>query len=254
MEQYQKILHLWQTYAVESPAGLDKYLSIFHLLFACDSGRLENSEITCHDMLDDLENSRVAGFTGNPRALFELQNQKLCYEFLKNKIISREPLSLELVREIHRVLAAETYDQRHYIENEECHGEFRKHDYITGIIGSDVKKVEAELSALLDEVNAYDGAETIKAAAYLHARFEYVRPFADGNGRVGRTLLNYYLMTHNHPPLFVYDEDKNSYYAALRAYDEFEEIAPLLDFLRQQTEKTWKKPLTLSEKKALIKK
>ena len=93
----------------------------------------------------------------------------------------------------------------------------------------------------------YDGADTLKAAAYLHARFEHIHPFADGNGRTGRTLLNYYLMINNHPPLIVYDEDKRGYYSALLKYDETEEIEPLFDFLRWQCEKTWGNALELTE-------
>ena len=67
--------------------------------------------------------------------------------------------------------------------------------------------------------------------------------FADGNGRVGRTLLNYFLMTHDHLPLIVHDDDKTAYYAALLRYDEDEEIDALYGFLRGQTAKTWEKTL-----------
>ena len=83
----------------------------------------------------------------------------------------------------------------------------------------------------------------MKAAAYLHTRFEYIHPFADGNGRVGRTLMNFFLMSHNHPPVIIYDEDKRSYYDALAAYDIKEEVEPLLAFLKAQAEKTWGKSL-----------
>ena len=83
----------------------------------------------------------------------------------------------------------------------------------------------------------------MKVASYFHARFEYIHPFADGNGRTGRTLLNYYLMCNDHPPMIIYDEDKDRYYAALEAYDSKEELEPLNKFLISQTEKTWKKTL-----------
>lgn len=252
MEQYTKAVELWRSYELRAPADLDKYLSNFRVLFAYHSGKIENGEITYHDTREIFENGRVCGFTGSPRALFEQQNQKLCYEYLKGKIVEREPLSVALVREIHRALTMGTYDERRYIDNEERPGEFKKHDYVTGVheVGAAAEDAESELAELLDEVNGYDGADVLKAGAYLHARFEYIHPFADGNGRVGRTLLNYYLMTHDHPPLVVYDEDKGGYYSALQTYDEDEEIAPLLDFLREQTAKTWEKTLALAESQA----
>jgi Fic family protein len=87
----------------------------------------------------------------------------------------------------------------------------------------------------------------LKAAAYFHLRFEYIHPFADGNGRVGRTLLNYFLMTHGHPPMVIYDEDKALYYACLQKYDEDEEIAPLVEFFKYETEKTWANQVEMSE-------
>lgn len=100
---------------------------------------------------------------------------------------------------------------------------------------------------LLDEVNAYKGKEVLRAAAFLHARFEFIHPFADGNGRVGRTLMNYYLMILNHPPIIVYDEDKRVYYECLQKYDETEVLDSLYEFFRYETQKTWEKALNLAE-------
>ncbi|TLM98160.1 MAG: Fic family protein, partial [Actinobacteria bacterium] len=174
MEQYSRIVALWQSYKIESAADLDKYLDSFRILFAFHSGKIENEEITYHDTREIFENGRVVEYTGSPRALFEQQNQKLCYEVLKEKIVQKEPLSMELIKEIHRVLTGGTYDERRYIANEERPGEFKKHDYVTGVheVGSAAEDVEKDLTELIAEVNAYEGKDVLKAAAYLHARFE----------------------------------------------------------------------------------
>jgi Fic family protein len=248
LDKYEQVVALWQSYKIKSTADLDKYLDSFRILFAFHSGRIENEEITYHDTREIFENGKVSSYTGNPRALFEQQNQKTCYEFLKGKIVAKEPLSIELIKEVHKVLNGGTYDERRYITNEERPGEFKKHDYVIGIneVGSAVENVESDLTELIVEVNGYNGKDILKAAAYLHIRFEFVHPFADGNGRVGRTLMNYYLMTHNHPPAIVYDEDKRMYYECLQRYDETEELNPLYEFLKYETEKTWEKVINLA--------
>jgi len=105
-------------------------------------------------------------------------------------------------------------------------------------------EVPDDVAALLDEMNEFSEGDILKAATYFHLRFEHIHPFADGNGRVGRTLLNFFLMTRGHPPLIIYEEDKAAYYAALEAYDKAEDIAPMYDFLYYQTERTWEKTLT----------
>jgi Fic family protein len=249
LEQYNRVVGLWQSYKIAAAADLDKYLDSFRILFAFHSGKIENEEITYHDTREIFENGRVVNYTGSPRTLFEQQNQKLCYETLKEKIVEREPLSVELVREIHRVLTEGTYDEHRYVENEERPGEFKKHDYVTGLneVGSAAEDVGNDLTELIVEINTFEGENVLEAATYLHARFEFIHPFADGNGRVGRTLMNYYLMTHNHPPLIVYDEDKRMYYECLQKYDEAEELKSLYEFFKFETKKTWKKALTLAE-------
>ncbi len=104
--------------------------------------------------------------------------------------------------------------------------------------------VPEDLAELIQEVTEIGASAPLKAGAYLHARFEYIHPFADGNGRVGRTLLNYWLMINNYPPLVVYEEDRKAYYDALRIYDEEEDLLPLTAFLEAETVKTWSRYLT----------
>lgn len=83
--------------------------------------------------------------------------------------------------------------------------------------------------------------DVLTAAAYFHAKFEGIHPFADGNGRTGRLAMNYFLVTHASPPIIIHAEDKKDYYDALRAFDAAGDLAPLKEFLRDQTVKTWRK-------------
>ncbi len=245
MDKYKEIVSLWQSYLIESVEALDKYLDSFHILFAFNSGKIENPEITYHDTREIFENGRVLNYTGNPRTIFELQNQKICYEFLKEKIIKKESISIGLIKEIHGILTSGTYDERRFIANGERPGEFKKHDYVVGIheVGSKAENVEKDIAELTYEINEYKGEDLLMAAAYSHAKFLYIHPFADGNGRVGRTLMNYYLMINNHPPFIIYDEDKRFYYEALEKYDKSEVLNSLYEFFKYQIEKTWGKSL-----------
>lgn len=247
MCNYDEAVNLWQSYNIKTVSDLDKYLDNFRILFAYNSGKIENENISYHNTREIFENGKVVDYTGEPRAIFEQQNQKLCYEFLKDKIIAKEPLTTELIKEIHKVLTAGIYDEHRFITNGERPGEFKKHDYVTGLneVGSSVEKVKEDLQELVQEVREYKGNKYLKVGAYLHARFEGIHPFADGNGRVGRTLLNYYFMINNQPPLIVYNEDKKPYYECLNKYDKQESLDSLVEFFKYETEKTWDKTIIL---------
>lgn len=245
MSKVDNAVNLWRNWRVETENDIDRRLENFRILFAYNSGKIENNAVTYSDTREIFENGRVLNYSGLPRTLFELSNQKTCYEFLKSKIVAKQPISTALVKEVHGVLTGGTYDERRYVEQGERPGEFKKHDYVTGRaeVGSLPENVESDLAALLSELNGFEDKNTLKAAAYFHVRFEYIHPFADGNGRAGRTLLNYFLMIHNHPPLIIYDEDKAAYYDALEAYDRDEVVTTMFTFLARQLERTWEKTL-----------
>ena len=75
-----------------------------------------------------------------------------------------------------------------------------------------------------------------------------MHPFADGNGRVGRLAMNYFLILHNHPPIIIHEEDRKNYYTALEAWDRKQDLDPLCSFLKEQTKKTWAKQITRTQK------
>ncbi len=57
--------------------------------------------------------------------------------------------------------------------------------------------------------------EYIRECAKSHAEFEQIHPFSDGNGRVGRILLNSMLLAQNLPPAVILQTKKAKYYSSL---------------------------------------
>ncbi len=75
-----------------------------------------------------------------------------------------------------------------------------------------------------------DESEIPEALASLHARFEQVHPFLDGNGRAGRLILNLLLVRLGYPPAIIYKGDRRRYLATLRRADAGD-LGPLGEFL-----------------------
>lgn len=62
MDKYKEIVSLWKFFVIENISGLDKYLSNFRILFAYNSGKIENEEINLHDTREIFENGKVLNF------------------------------------------------------------------------------------------------------------------------------------------------------------------------------------------------
>ena len=59
--------------------------------------------------------------------------------------------------------------------------------------------------------------DVFSQAAEMHFGFESIHPFSDGNGRVGRLLLNIHFLNHNWPLLNILPQDRNSYLNAIES-------------------------------------
>lgn len=99
------------------------------------------------------------------------------------------------------IFAQGTYDTLWYQKGERP-GTYKKNDYVTGPqeAGALPEDVPEELNELLSEWKDVKPEQALTAAAYFHAKLENIHPFADGNGRTGRLLMNYLLLLWDHPP------------------------------------------------------
>ena len=250
MTNYEKALELWQRKNITTDAALAEALNGHSIAFAYHSGKLENENITYHDTREVFERDGVTSYTGDLRTLFELRNAKEAYELFLTAFHERRPLDEALILQMQLQLTHGTYDTRRYQLGERP-GEYKKHDYVTGReeVGAAPEDVADEMAELLGELQDIDSKSVLTAAAYFHAKFENIHPFADGNGRTGRLAMNYLLVRHNHPPVIIHEEDRKEYYEALEAWDRDQDLKPLRTFLQSQTEKTWEKQIQRAQRK-----
>ena len=250
MTNYEKAVALWQRRKIKTDAELAEALNGHSIAFAYHSGKIENEQITYNDTREIFEHDGVISYTGDLRTLFEIRNAKDANELLLSAFHTRRPLDETLVKEVQLRLTQNTYDTRRWQLGERP-GEYKKHDYVTGKteIGASPEDVQEEVSELLSELTDLPAEKALTAAAYFHAKLENIHPFADGNGRTGRLVMNYLLLLNDHPPIIIHEEDRKGYYAALEAWDERQELDPLIRYLQEQTAKTWEKQIERAERR-----
>jgi len=95
-----------------------------------------------------------------------------------------------------------------------------------------------------------DKFKPLALAGIMHNQFEHIHPFQDGNGRVGRLLLNFILLKNNYPPINIMLEDRMEYYQTLQKYSKQDDIKTTLKFLIKQYHKTLKEVTTKKKKSA----
>ncbi|MBU0530930.1 Fic family protein [Patescibacteria group bacterium] len=142
------------------------------------------------------------------------------YEFAFQQYKTDEfALSKSLIRQIHALMF------RNDPQFQYTPGDWRRGS-IT-IAGSKVDppeyhKVEREIDQLISFLNETE-ADPIRKAAIAHAVFEQIHPFPDGNGRVGRILLNFILVASGFPNVAIKgesEEERKEYVKVLEEADE----------------------------------
>lgn len=107
------------------------------------------------------------------------------------------PMSIRLIKEIHKILLSGTRG------NEKTPGEFKKSQNWIGPAGSTLKNASyvppppAEALDAMGQLELYmhkeEGLPILIVCALIHYQFETIHPFLDGNGRLGRLLITFYL-------------------------------------------------------------
>jgi hypothetical protein len=149
-----------------------------------------------------------------------------------------ELISLTELRHIHTLAMAPVWDVAPHPDAtpEEKPGSFRRHDirpFPEGMQPPPWNDVPAAVETWIKEAQALPSMDELKlpeALASVHARFEQIHPFLDGNGRTGRLVLNLLLIRLRYPPAIIYKGDRARYLRALRRADQ-EDYGVLGEFL-----------------------
>lgn len=223
--KYENVVAYWQEKKFS-----DETINAFGMEFTFHSNGIGNPETAYEDVKHLYETDSVMNYTGSLRTLIEIENQKYMRDFLQEKLAAKEFLSVELVKAIHAKLMDRCYDNDIYADGERP-GKFKR----------DGKAIREELEDVCSSAREMKKTDIIRAAAYLHLNFEEIRPFSDGNGRVGEVLMNYFLLFNNYPPAIIFKEDKEKYFSLLKEFDETKNIEHFIEFLQAQTVKAWEK-------------
>lgn len=124
-------------------------------------------------------------------------------------------LSEEIIKHIHYILKHDTKDSTLSWFSV---GDYKKRANMVG--GKETAKpseVAGRIKKLLKNYNAIRKV-SVEDIISFHAEFEYIHPFQDGNGRVGRLIILKECLRHNIIPFLIEDKKKNFYYRGLNEW------------------------------------
>lgn len=189
-----------------------------------NSNAIENSTLTLKDTEDILIRGQIQR-DAEIREVYEAKNLARAIELLVES--PGQNLTVELILALHKILLTGI--------NDSFAGRFRTGDEWVRVgthIGANPAFVNDLIYQLVESFNSNNGRELIERVAYFHNEFEYIHPFCDGNGRIGRVLINQQLLSKGLPPIMIPARNKfQEYYPALDAYDKKSSTAELEEYL-----------------------
>lgn len=172
-----------------------------------NSNAIENSTLT----LEDTEKILSGGSLGrkvNVREVYEANNLAKVTKSLLEK--NNALLNIKLILSLHQTLLTDIDDQiagRYRVGKEWVR--------VGNHLGANPRFVPALMQELVDDYNQHKICYFLDAIAHFHAEFETIHPFVDGNGRMGRVLINLQLMNLGFPPIIIQNKSKHTEYYPL---------------------------------------
>lgn len=176
-----------------------------------NSNAIENSTLTLKEtekILLEMEVSRDVSV----REVFEAKNLARVISYTRQKS-QEEELSKELILLLHKMLIGGIDDS--------LAGRFRTQgEYVRvgSFIAPAPEQVEQMIDALLLAYTSDHSSYFVEKVASFHLGFEAIHPFCDGNGRIGRVLVNFQLLRLGFPRMMIRDKEKKVYYEAFGDY------------------------------------
>ncbi|MCF2736634.1 Fic family protein [Bacteroides caecigallinarum] len=251
--QYDSLVAEYKEIVVDRFSKVD-FIEYNEILFSAHSCAIEGNSFS----VDETRTLKEKGLGMIPHGktlfeAFEILDHFQAYEYLLNNL--DKPLTEELLKETHRLLTEHTLEYK--TRNDEVPskpGEYTTVDMCAGdtIFGEHEKLIRQVPRLLESTQSAIDSGEVhpMVIAAKFHGYYEYLHPFRDGNGRLGRLMSNFILLKMGQPLLIIPSSHREEYIAALKYIKKERTDEFLIDFFfktsinRLQYEISEKKNLT----------
>lgn len=180
------------------------------------------------------------------REIFEAKNLARVVSYIDKRSKEQE-LGQDVILLLHKMLMSNIRD--------EIAGRFRKDDeYVR--VGSHIapapKEINPSLEKMFAEYNATSHENIVKRIARLHLAFEYLHPFMDGNGRIGRVINNYLLIREGFVPINIKFIDRKKYYDAFKEFDEKGTTGIMEEIVGKALTNSYHKRLSYLEGKKIV--
>jgi Fic family protein len=176
-----------------------------------NSNAIENSTLSLEETEKILQQIELDRFI-TEREIFEAKNLARVVEYISHKALERE-LDRETILLLHKMLLSNIRD--------EIAGRFRTLNEWVRVgshIGSGPADIDEKMVAALVRYYADPTESIVLRVARFHLEFEAIHPFVDGNGRIGRVLVNYLLIREGYVPINITFIDRSKYYDAFNEY------------------------------------
>lgn len=209
------IQHLLQRFQIEySKRDRSGVYGFTQRLMAYNSNKIEGSTLTEEQTASLFDTGVLPRSDDYYRAkdVEEMNGHFLMF----NKMLDTldQPLSQKLIKQFHYELKSGVFEDR---ANGYAIGDYKKRPNMIGINKTALpSEVPQEMEKLLSWYN--DQNITLNTLAELHARYEIIHPFQDGNGRTGRMILFRECLYQKIAPFIIEDANRPEYLEALRAY------------------------------------
>ncbi len=210
-----------------------------------NSNAIENSTLSLEDTEKILSGGSLARKV-NVREVYEAKNLAKLTETLLEKNSSL--LNIKLILNLHKTLLTNIDDT--------IAGRFRSGKEWVRVgnhLGANPQFVPALIQELLDNYNQHKISYFLDAVAHFHAEFETIHPFVDGNGRMGRVLINLQLMNKGFPPIIIQNKSKHTeYYPLFTQYQSTMKFGGFTELFALLLQETLHKRITILTAKKII--
>lgn len=170
------------------------------------SNGIEGNTLSYAETYAIIFNDNSFSVSAKPRELYEAINHKYALDFLFRNI--EEPLSQEMIKQLGVIINKNI---------SEVDGYRKVQVMIQGAQHVPPRPEEVPQAMMYFAYNfthtEYDNV--FDKLADMHIQYERIHPFADGNGRTGRLLLNYELLRQGYAPIVIPKEERTYYFELL---------------------------------------